>query len=53
MIADIGLISLILAFLFSVYATIASAYGGKKKHPAWVESARNASLLTFGASFIG
>lgn len=47
MIADIGLIALVIAFGFSVYATISSAYGGLRSRPAWVESARNASLVVF------
>lgn len=47
MLADIGLISLIIAFVFCLYATIASAYGGWRGGTAWVESARNASLLVF------
>ena len=47
MLVDIGLIALALAFLFSLYATIASVYGGSQKQTAWVESARNASLLVF------
>lgn len=47
MIADIGLIALTIAFLFTVYAACASAYGGLHSQEAWVKSARNASLLTF------
>src|SRR5574341_1294478 len=47
MVTDIGLIALTIAFLFSIYATIASAYGGWKSRPVWVESARNASLIVF------
>lgn len=47
MITDIGLIALAIAFLFSVYATFASAYGGFQNRPLWVESARNAALLVF------
>ena len=47
MIADIGLITLTIAFLFSIYATFVSAYGGWRARSAWVESARNASLLVF------
>ena len=47
MISEIGLIALLIAFLFSVYGTLASAYGGLKNRPAWVESSRNASLLVF------
>lgn len=47
MIADIGLISLSLAFIFSLYATLASVFGGWRGKAAWVQSARNASLLVF------
>lgn len=47
MIADIGLMALTIAFIFTVYATFASAYGGWRARPAWVESARNATLLAF------
>jgi len=47
MVTDIGLIALSIAFLFASYATIASAYGGWARRPAWVESARNASLIVF------
>ncbi len=47
MLADIGLISLTIAFLFSLFATIASAYGGWRARTDWVESARNAALLVF------
>ena len=47
MISDIGLVALVIAFLFSVYATVVSAWGGLRNRPAWVESSRNASLLVF------
>src|SRR5512134_1155865 len=47
MLADIGLIALALAFLFSLYAMFVSAYGGWRGQVAWIESARNASLLVF------
>jgi cytochrome c-type biogenesis protein CcmF len=47
MIADVGLIALIIAFVLSVYGTALSAYGGLKNRPVWVESARNAALLVF------
>jgi cytochrome c-type biogenesis protein CcmF len=47
MIADIGLIALAIAFIFTVYATFVSAYGGWYGRWDWVESARNASLLVF------
>jgi cytochrome c-type biogenesis protein CcmF len=47
MLADIGLIALVIAFLLSVYATFASLYGGWRGQQVWVESARNATLLVF------
>src|SRR3990172_7572291 len=47
MIADIGLIALLIVFLFFIYATIASAFGGRAGRPKWVESGRNAALLAF------
>lgn len=47
MIVDIGLIALTIAFAFSLYATFTSVYGGWRGRPAWVESARTASLLVF------
>ncbi|HLA07555.1 MAG TPA: heme lyase CcmF/NrfE family subunit [Anaerolineales bacterium] len=43
--AEIGLISLTIAFIFSLYATFASVYGGWRGRLLWVESARNAALL--------
>lgn len=47
MVTDIGLIALSIAFIASLYATFASAYGGASNRPRWVESARNASLVVF------
>ena len=47
MLTDIGLITLTIAFLLTLYATFASAYGGRYNQWKWVESARNASLLAF------
>ncbi len=47
MVSDVGLIALLIAFGFSVYATYASAYGGVRNRPAWVKSARNASIAVF------
>ncbi len=47
MITDIGLLTLAIAFLLSMYGSIASLYGGLNKRPALVESARNASILVF------
>lgn len=48
MIADIGLIALLLGFLLSTYATAASAYSGRQGRPLFAESARNAVLGAFG-----
>lgn len=47
MIADIGLFALVIAFALAVYASVASVYGGRRNRPAWVASARNASILVF------
>jgi len=47
MLADTGLVVLFIAFLLSLYATLASAFGGIRNQPAWVESARNAAVLVF------
>ncbi len=47
MLTDLGLIALVMAFLFSLYATFLSLYGGWSKRPLWVDSARNAALLVF------
>jgi len=47
MIANLGIGSLILAFVISLYGIAAAAYGVSKKQPAWVESARLAMLLTW------
>jgi cytochrome c-type biogenesis protein CcmF len=47
MTSDIGLVTLSIAFLFSVYAVVASALGGLKNHPTWVASSRNACFVVF------
>ncbi len=47
MIAYIGLLALVIAFLLAIYGSVASLYGGLNKRPALVESARNASVLVF------
>jgi len=47
MLADIGLITLILAFFAGAYGTWASQYGGRHRRPVWVASSRNAALLVF------
>lgn len=46
MLADIGLMALVIGFLLAVYATAVSAWGGMNNEWRWVESARNATLLT-------
>lgn len=47
MLTDAGLASLVVAFLLAVYATVTSAWGGWRGRWAFVESARNATLLVF------
>src|SRR5512133_2415812 len=48
MVPDIGLIALTIAFFIAMYATALSVYGGMLQRPAWVASARNATLVVFG-----
>lgn len=47
MIVEIGYGSLVLAFLISIYGIFAALNGEIKKQHKWVDSARNAMLLTF------
>ncbi|HLV33488.1 MAG TPA: hypothetical protein VKY59_00180, partial [Spirillospora sp.] len=47
MLAEIGLTTLFLAFLAAVYAIGAAVYGGRRHADNWVNSARNAAMLTF------
>jgi cytochrome c-type biogenesis protein CcmF len=47
MVANLGYGTLIIAFLVSIYGVIAAFYGARTQKPAWVDSARNAMLLTF------
>mgnify|MGYP000438143664 CR=1 FL=1 len=47
MLAEIGLVTLFLAFLAAIYAIITAIYGARTHADRWVVSARNASLLTF------
>ena len=47
MIANFGYGALIITFLIALYGIGASLYGLLKQKPAWVDSARNAMLLTF------
>jgi cytochrome c-type biogenesis protein CcmF len=47
MLAEIGWISLTLAFIACLYAIVASVVGERTHHEGWVISGRNASLATF------
>jgi len=47
MIANLGLGTLVITFLVSLYGIGAALYGALGKKPKWVDSARNAMLLTF------
>ncbi len=47
MIADFGLITLVVAFLVALYAIAAAGYGARKKDDRWVRSARNAIVAVF------
>ncbi len=46
MIAEIGFIALVLALGTAVYTAAAAAYGNRTKNFRWVESARNATIVT-------
>jgi cytochrome c-type biogenesis protein CcmF len=47
MVANLGYGALVITFLISFYGIGAAIYGVVKKAPAWVDSARNAMLLTW------
>lgn len=47
MLADLGYIAVIIAFVAAVYAAGAAYYGAKTKQSQWVESARNAVFAIF------
>ena len=47
MIANLGFGALVITLLVSLYGIGASLYSLSKSKPAWVDSARNAMLLTF------
>src|SRR3989304_10267869 len=47
MLADLGLITLSLAFLLAIHASGAAAYGGWRDRFPFVQSARNAVLMTY------
>jgi cytochrome c-type biogenesis protein CcmF len=47
MIANLGYGALVITFLLALYSVFAAVFGVRRNAPAWVESARNAMLLTF------
>jgi len=47
MAANIGYGALVITFVISLYGIFAAIYGVRKSSPAWVDSARNAMLLTW------
>jgi len=47
MVANLGYGALVITFLASLYGVGAAIYGVRKNAPAWVDSARNAMLLTW------
>jgi cytochrome c-type biogenesis protein CcmF len=47
MVANFGYGALVITFLISLYGIFAAVYGVLKKAPNWVDSARNAMLLTW------
>jgi cytochrome c-type biogenesis protein CcmF len=47
MIANLGYGALVITFIVSLYGSGAALYGVRKGAPRWIDSARNAMLLTF------
>jgi cytochrome c-type biogenesis protein CcmF len=47
MLANLGFGALVITFIISLYGVGAAFYGVRRKAPVWVDSARNAMLLTF------
>jgi cytochrome c-type biogenesis protein CcmF len=47
MITDLGYGTLALTFLLSIYGILAAVWGVQQRRPDWIDSARNAMLLTF------
>ena len=47
MVANLGFGTLIITFSVSIYGAVAAYIGARKNRPSWVDSARNAMLLTF------
>jgi len=51
MLADIGNFALVLAFLCAIFSVVAAWYGQRTSQVAWVESARNATIVVFPLVF--
>lgn len=47
MLANLGYGALVITWLIAIYGVVAAVYGVRRNSPAWVDSARNAMLLTF------
>lgn len=47
MITDLGYGTLAITFLLALYGILAAIWGVQKRRPDWIDSARNAMLLTF------
>lgn len=47
MVVNLGYGALLITFLVALYGIAAAGFGTQKKSPSWVDSARNAMLLTF------
>lgn len=47
MVASLGFSALLITFLVAIFGVGAAYYGARKGEPAWVDSARNAMLLTW------
>lgn len=47
MIVELGFGAIVITFVISIYGVVAAIYGVRKNQPVWVDSARNAMLLTF------
>ena len=47
MIADLGYVAILFAFLASIYAPVAAYYGIRKRKERWIESGRNAIFIIF------
>lgn len=46
MLAELGIIALLLTFFAGVYATAAAIYGQRTRSEGWIRSARNAAVAT-------